>query len=323
MEEVERKVSLREKLFDIKTLLSFALSFGILYLFLTRIDLGAAWKVMKGANPLLYLFAFTMYYAAYPVRGLRWKRLLENTGFALGTGDSTEILFISWFANCLVPAKLGDIYRGYLLKKNFAVSMSKAIGTIFVERTFDIVTLVVLLSLSGILSFEGRLPGTVTNALRVGLLLSVVLIVILGGLRYFRDFIARFLPHRFSDIFIRFEEGVTHSLVARTTPVLTIYTVIIWAFEVGTLYLVTRAISLNVALPIVIFVALAASLLTSIPITPAGLGAVELAITGLLILVSVPPDVSVSVALLYRIVSYWSLIAIGGIVFVVSKKTKQ
>ena len=255
MEEVERKVSLREKLLDKKTLLSFALSFGILYIFLTRIDLGAAWEVMKGANPLLYLLAFMLYYAAYPVRGLRWKRLLENTGFTLGAGDSTEILFISWFANCLVPAKLGDIYRGYLLKKNFAASMSKAIGTIFVERTFDIVTLVVLLSLSGILSFEGRLPGTVTTALRVGLLLSVVLIAILGGLRYFRDFIVRFLPRRFSDIFIRFEEGVTHSLVARTTPVLTIYTVIIWAFEVGTLYLVTRAISLNLALPIVIFVA--------------------------------------------------------------------
>jgi len=108
----------------------------------------------------------------------------------------------------------------------------------------------------------------------------------------------------------------------RTTPLLTVYTVIIWAFEVGTLYLVTQAINLNLAIPTVIFVALAASLLTSIPITPAGLGAVELAITGLLILVSVPPDVSVSVALLYRIVSYWSLIAIGGIVFVVSKKTK-
>jgi len=322
MEEVDRKVSLREKLLDKKTLLSFALSFGILYLFLTRIDLGAAWEVMKSTNPLLYLLAFMLYYAAYPVRGLRWKRLLENTGFTLGTGDSTEILFISWFANCLVPAKLGDLYRGYLLKKNFTTSMSKAIGTIFVERTFDIVTLVVLLSLSGILSFEGRLPGTVTTALRIGLLLSVVLIVILGGLRYFRDFIVRFSPRRFSDIFMRFEEGVTHSLVARTTPVLTIYTVIIWAFEVGTLYLVTRAISLHLALPIVIFVALAASLLTSIPITPAGLGAVELAITGLLILVSVPSDVSVSVALLYRIVSYWSLIAIGGIVFVISKKTK-
>jgi uncharacterized protein (TIRG00374 family) len=322
MEEVEQKVSLREKLLDKKTLLSFAVSFAILYLFLTRIDLGAAWEVMKSANPLLYLFAFVVYYAAYPIRGLRWKRLLKNTGFTLGTGDATEILFISWFANCLVPAKLGDIYRGYLLKKNFATSMSKAIGTIFVERTFDIVILVVLLSLSGILSFEGRLPDTVTTALRVGLLLSVALIVILGGLRYFRDFIVHFLPHRFSDIFIRFEEGVTHSLVARTTPVLTLYTVVIWAFEVGTLYLVTRAISLTLVLPIVIFVALAASLLTSIPITPAGLGAVEVVITGLLMLVGVPSDVAVSVALLYRIVSYWSLIAIGGIVFIRSRKTK-
>ena len=322
MEEVEQKVSLREKLLDKKTLLSFAVSFAILYLFLTRIDLGAAWEVMKSANPLLYLLAFVVYYAAYPIRGLRWKRLLENTGFTLGTGDATEILFISWFVNCLVPAKLGDIYRGYLLKKNFAASMSKAIGTIVVERTFDIVTLVVLLSLSGILSFEGRLPDTVTTGLRVGLLLSVALIVILGGLRYFRDIIVRLLPHRLAAIFIRFEEGVTHSLAARTTPILVLYTVIIWAFEVGTLYLVTRAISLSLALPVVIFVALAASLLTSIPLTPAGLGAVELAITGLLVLVSVPPDVAVSVALLYRIVSYWSLIAIGGIVFIRSRKTK-
>ncbi len=322
MEEVEQKVSLREKLLDKKTLLSFAVSFAILYLFLTRIDLGAAWEVMKGANPLLYLLAFVVYYAAYPIRGLRWKRLLKNAGFTLGTQDATEILFISWFANCLVPAKLGDIYRGYLFKKNYAASMSKAIGTIVVERTFDVVTLVVLLSLSGILSFEGRLPDTVTTALRVGVLLSVALIVILGGLRYFREFVVRFLPHRLANIFIRFEEGVTHSLAARTTPTLTLYTIIIWAFEVGTLYLVTRAISLSLALPIVIFVALAASLLTSIPITPAGLGAVELAITGLLVLVSVPPDVAVSVALLYRIVSYWSLIVIGAIIFLASKKTK-
>ena len=28
--------------------------------------------------------------------------------------DSTEIIFISWLVNCLVPAKLGDVYRAYL-----------------------------------------------------------------------------------------------------------------------------------------------------------------------------------------------------------------
>ena len=30
--------------------------------------------------------------------------------------DSTEIIFISWLVNCLVPAKLGDVYRAYLLQ---------------------------------------------------------------------------------------------------------------------------------------------------------------------------------------------------------------
>ena len=39
--------------------------------------------------------------------------------------DSTEIIFISWLVNCLVPAKLGDVYRAYLLRLNFDVSLSR------------------------------------------------------------------------------------------------------------------------------------------------------------------------------------------------------
>ena len=34
------------------------------------------------------------------------------------TKDSTEIIFLSWLVNCVVPAKLGDVYRAYLLKIN-------------------------------------------------------------------------------------------------------------------------------------------------------------------------------------------------------------
>ena len=41
-------------------------------------------------------------------------------GFVIGLRNSTEILYISWFVNCVVPAKLGDVYRAYLLKMNSA-----------------------------------------------------------------------------------------------------------------------------------------------------------------------------------------------------------
>ena len=53
--------------------------------------------------------------------------------------DSTEIIFVSWLVNSVVPAKLGDVYRAWLLKINFPVSLSATFGTIFIERIFDLV----------------------------------------------------------------------------------------------------------------------------------------------------------------------------------------
>ena len=42
----------------------------------------------------------------------------------IATKDSTEIIFLSWLVNCVVPAKLGDVYRAYLLKINSTASLS-------------------------------------------------------------------------------------------------------------------------------------------------------------------------------------------------------
>ena len=43
---------------------------------------------------------------------------------ASASRDSTEIIFISWLVNCLVPAKLGDVYRAWLLRVNYDTSRS-------------------------------------------------------------------------------------------------------------------------------------------------------------------------------------------------------
>ena len=46
--------------------------------------------------------------------------------------------------NCLVPAKLGDVYRAWLLKVNSTVSLSRTFGTVFIERVLDLFAIVVL-----------------------------------------------------------------------------------------------------------------------------------------------------------------------------------
>ena len=71
------------------------------------------------------------------------------------------------------------------------------------------------------------------------------------------------------------------------------------------------------------FVALAASLLTAIPLTPAGLGVVEAGVVGILTLVyGVPFTEATAIALVDRAISVLSVIAIGSVVYIASPFTK-
>ena len=71
------------------------------------------------ANPAFLLAAFV---GVLPDLPAAQPALVAASCAHVGTrvryGDATEILFLSWFVNCLVPAKLGDLYRAYLLRGN-------------------------------------------------------------------------------------------------------------------------------------------------------------------------------------------------------------
>ncbi len=64
-------------------------------------------ELVRSANPAFLLAAFVAYYLTFPLRSLRWWVVLRNVGTRVRYFDATEILFLSWFVNCLVPAKLG------------------------------------------------------------------------------------------------------------------------------------------------------------------------------------------------------------------------
>ena len=77
-------------------------------------------------------------------------------------------------------------------------------------------------------------------------------------------------------------------------------------------------VSINPA--VAVFIALTASLLTTLPITPAGLGAVEGTMTAAFVIVGFDNNLGGSIALVDRVISYWSIFAFGSIVWILSKK---
>src|SRR5205823_13093115 len=125
------------------------------------------------------------FYSTFPVRAVRLRRLLDNVelstheegGRRLGIPALSEIVFLAWFANCIVPAKLGDVYRAYLLKINVGVSFSTTIGTILAERITDVVLLFVLMLAATGLSFGRAVPGEVLTTMQVGLALVVLVVI--------------------------------------------------------------------------------------------------------------------------------------------------
>ncbi|MDQ3491744.1 MAG: flippase-like domain-containing protein [Chloroflexota bacterium] len=325
----EAPAPLSKRLRDPRTIISIVLPLiliALIALTVGEIDLDELVGSITGADPLLLLAAFGMYYLGFPLRGYRWALLLRGAGMRVSLRDSTEIIFIGWLVNCLVPAKLGDVYRAYLLRLNFDVSLSRTFGTVFIERIFDLFTIVLLGLAAGFWSFRDGMSPEVRIIFGIGLAFVAALAIGLFVVRNFgRRIITRLpLPKRAVEFYERFEEGV-FSIEARRVPLLAVVTVLIWATEAMRLYLVVLALGFEFPLGIsgAFFVALIASLLTAIPLTPAGLGIVEAGVASILVgLYQATGGEAAAIVLVDRAISVLSVIALGSIVYLVSTKTR-
>jgi uncharacterized protein (TIRG00374 family) len=321
--------SLSSRLRDPRTIISIVLPIVLVVLIAItagNIDFAALVTSISNANPALLLLALAIYYVGFPLRGYRWMVLLRGAGTRIRLRDSTEIIFISWLVNCLVPAKLGDVYRAYLLRLNFTVSLSRTFGTVFIERIFDLFAIVLLGLAAGFWSFRSGMSPEVQLVFGLGLAIVAALAIGLFLIRNFGGRIIRRLPlpGTVAELYDRFEEGV-FSIDARRVPLLAVLTVLIWATEATRLYLVILALGfhLNLGISGAFFVALISSLLTAVPFTPAGLGLVELGVAGILIgLYNVPSHDAAAIVLVDRAISVLSIIILGSIAYVLSAKTK-
>ena len=325
------QLSLARRLRQPRTIISLILPLILLALFVRSLPgfhLEELPDKILGANWLLLLAALAVFYLGFPLRGLRWALLVRRTGCPLKVRDATEIIFLSWLVNCLVPAKLGDIYRAYLLKINSTVSLSRTFGTVFVERVLDLFAIVTLGLVAGFVSFRNGLPGQVQIVFAAGVVFVILLAAGLLTMRNFgRQIMARLpVPHKVLEFYDRFEEGVFSSVGLRSLPGLVIITGLVWATEATRLYLVVAALGfpdVHLGISGAFFIALSASLLTAIPITPAGLGFVEGAVVGLLTIVyGVPQTEALAITIVDRTISVLTIILLGTIAYAISPKRR-
>jgi uncharacterized protein (TIRG00374 family) len=324
-----REVSLARRLLNVRTIGSIV--FGLVLVFLLfrvilNVDFGRAFELMRRANLWMLLAGLVAYYLTFPLRSLRWTLILRRVGTPVSYRAATEILFLSWFVNCIVPAKLGDLYRAYLLRGNFGASISRTVGTIFIERVTDIIVIFALALAAGFWSFRGRNRPEVDALFLAGFAVAVVLVLLVFALRYLGGHLTRVLPERLAELYERFHEGSTGALTPRVLLPVGALTAIVWLLEGARVYFVIHALNLTgmqLGISSSIFVALAASLLTAIPLTPAGIGFVQAGIVYALVLYGVAPEAGTAVALTDFVLSTLSVIVIGGVFYAFSPMIRR
>jgi uncharacterized protein (TIRG00374 family) len=317
--------SLGQRLRQPRTLVSFGIAAFVIFLLFRGLDISFSdvWERIKQADKTLLLLALSTYYVAVLIRSVRWRMMLEKVVVKRASGETIpsigstwQMVVLSLFVNCIVPARLGDAYRSFLLKDRNRISFGVSFGTILAERLIDLVVMVVVVLVAGVMVFGTHAPGRAEQAFLLGL--GVVILGVIGAslLYLFRHRIESLLPSRFTGHYQRLNDGI-FSILSRPLPYMGTG-VIVWLLDGLRVWLVVRALGAEISLSEAIVVSLLSALVTIIPFTPAGVGFVEGFMIWILPQFGIARSTAVAVALIDRSITFVSLIVVGIVLYLLN-----
>jgi uncharacterized membrane protein YbhN (UPF0104 family) len=228
-------------------------------------------------NPLFLVPAIAFSTAGWWLRGARYRYILGSLGIRAGLAFSTACVLISQTANLIIPARLGDLVRIFILKHEDLSGYPTGISSIVIERFFDVLTVAVL-GLAA-LPFVLGVPSWVYPVIVVPIALcgAFVLILLALGRVQAKN---RILAILFSMI----REMKKASLTTRSIVGLSGLSILIWATDVFTTVSVAAMFQAQISFAVILLAVVVGNLFKAVPVTPGGIGTYEAAVAVILVL---------------------------------------
>jgi uncharacterized protein (TIRG00374 family) len=130
-----------------QTLFIAVLTAGLLWLFFRDLDVGEVWAAIRRADLSLIAVGVLLTLLTYVFRAWRWQLLLAPIGHArFRTAFRTTV--IGFTATFLLPARVGEVLRPYLLARQEGFKATATFATIIIERLLDLTTVLLLFALA-------------------------------------------------------------------------------------------------------------------------------------------------------------------------------
>jgi uncharacterized protein (TIRG00374 family) len=268
----------------LRIVLQLLLAGGLLAALLWRVDVGSVRDELEGATLWWLPLAFTAVLVSHWFRALRWQQFFApmkhvGVGFLFGTA----VLGVA--CNLTLPLRAGEVVRVQVLRRRTGLSVSSIVATVISEKLADTIAFCSFIIVGVVLFPEARFLWP--------------LAVLYGCLLVAGTFGARWLAGRSAGApeLVSQPEGRLRAWVVREMRAFgdglqafrrpgAIFTVIwtshvAWLVEAVVYYSCGRALGLDLSPVVYLLVVVAASIAVSVPITQAGIGVFEVALTGL------------------------------------------
>lgn len=142
------------------TLAGIALSGVLLWLAIKDTDFAEITASFRNASVVFAVPLLLGLVGFYYVKAKRWSDLLSPTS-RIRARDLIPSMMSGAAGNNLLPAHMGELVRTYLLGREFRLSRAGVLATLVAERVFDVVGVLLLLSVTLALSGESVTPRPV------------------------------------------------------------------------------------------------------------------------------------------------------------------
>ena len=284
----------------LRLLVGLAISALFIGLTLSRIDVNKVAEAILAAAPLGLVVGLLLVCAEVWVRARRWQLLLNGIR-PVPYRMALAYLYIGYFANGVLPARLGDIARAYVGGSVLGTGRLPTFGTIVIERVTDAGMMVLIVIGLGLL--RPAASELSANALLVGGLGLVGLVVLLVGLVLLRR--GALARYRVVQLGLDMVERTAAGGAALRSPVklaaFVALTLGAFSMAIAAFSSIAAAVGLHLSLIEAAIVMAALALSTAIPAAPASLGTYEFVGLTVLVQLGAPPDAALAAVLLIHV----------------------
>ena len=298
--------------------LGFLVTLVFLALLLRQVDVSRLWGALLGTNYLFLLPAIPFYFVGVWLRAVRWRHLLAPIS-PLSSAQLFPYVVIGYMANDVLPLRVGELVRTYLLGERHKLAKTSVLGTIALERISDGLTLVGFMACIALFVPLSGWMGQVLSLMALLFLGALALLaLVLSSRERLQWLTALHLPASSARLYAQVRSvvgGFLDGMAALRRPqrlaAVAFYAVLVWISEAGVFYLVGWAMGLTIPLFLYVLAMAVANLATAVPSSQAGIGPFEYFCALTLILFGMDTSLAAAYALLVHVVLILPIVFLG------------